>query len=134
MTFSSADYWAVVALKARYFRFMDLKQWPELRGIFGDDATFDHPTLGKFERIDEAIEALRLAIADQWTSHEGSIPDIELMPPDRATGIFAMSGHSRLANGTGFNRTFGHYYDSFQRVDGIWKISSIRLVSTLRDG
>lgn len=131
MTDTGADYWAIAAVKARYFRFMDLKDWGALRGIFTDDATFDHPTIGRLEEIDAAVAALRATIGDKWTSHEGSIPDITLLLPDRATGIFAMTGHV-MANEERMGRTFGHYYDEFRRVDGVWKMSAIRLVSSRR--
>lgn len=131
MTDSGADYWAIAAVKARYFRFMDLKDWPALRGIFTDDATFDHPTVGRFDDIDAAIAAVRASIGDRWTSHEGSIPDITLVSPDSATAIFAMTAHT-MVDDERMGRTFGHYYDEFRRIDGTWKMSAMRLVSTRR--
>lgn len=128
---TDSDYWQIAAVKARYFRFMDLKQWSELRGIFTDDAVFDHPTVGTFDDIDAAIAALEASIGGRWTSHEGSIPDITLEGPDRASGVFAMTGHAMIDQEQ-MGRTFGHYYDEFRRVDGEWRMSLMRLVSTLR--
>jgi hypothetical protein len=37
------------------------------------------------------------------------------------------------AQALGLARTFGHYYDEFRCVGGVWKMSSMRLVSTFRD-
>lgn len=125
------DHWEIAAVKARYFRFMDLKDWPALRSIFADDAVYHHPTVGQFDDVDAAVESLRTTIGERWTSHEGSIPDITLLSPDRAIAVFAMTGHAMLDDGQ-LGRTFGHYYDEFTRIDGAWKISSLRLVSTLR--
>ena len=128
-----ADAWAIAAVKAQYFRFIDLKDWDGFRSIFTDDAAFDHPTIGTYDDIDVAVKAVSAAIGDMWTFHEGSIPEITLLGPDRATGIFAMSSHSRPAGFEGFARTFGHYHDEFRCVGGVWKLSSMRLVSTFRD-
>jgi SnoaL-like domain len=130
---AGADAWAIAAVKARYFRFIDLKDWDGFRSLFTDDAVFDHPTIGTYDDIDAAVEATSALIGDMWTCHEGSIPDITLVGPDRATAIFAMSSHSRPAGFEGFARTFGHYHDEFRRVGGVWKLSSMRLVSTFRD-
>jgi hypothetical protein len=127
------DYWQVAAVKARYFRFMDLKEWQNLRGIFTDDAVFDHPTVGYFENPDDAVEALRTVIGEVWTSHEGSIPDITVEAADRASAVFAMTGHARPPGSAELLRTFGHYYDEFRKDTGIWKISSMKLVSSARD-
>jgi len=131
MTNSECDCCAIAAVKARYFRFMDLKDWTSLRGVFADDARFDHPTLGIFENIDNAVEALKELIGDHWTSHEGSIPDVTITGPNAAHGIFAMTGHAIIANDE-MGRSFGHYYDDFVRLDGVWKLSSLRLESTRR--
>ena len=127
---TGCDHWEIAAVKAQYFRFMDLKQWTELRGIFADDAIFDHPTVGRFDQIDDAVRALEAAIGANWTSHEGSIPDITVISEVEATAIFAMTAHAMV--GDEMRRTFGHYYDEFRKVDGVWKMTVMRLVSTLR--
>jgi hypothetical protein len=135
MASSDSDHWAVAAVVAQYFRFIDLKQWDDFRGIFSDDATFDHPTIGTYGpgRIDAAVAATRAKIGDMLTIHHGSIPEITLDPPDRASGIFAMRSHSAPAGYDGLARTFGHYYDDFRRIDGAWKMTSMRLVSVYRE-
>jgi hypothetical protein len=131
MTTMDSDYWEIAAVKARYFRFMDLKQWAELRAVFTDDAVFEHPTVGDYDDIDAAMVALEAAIGSRWTSHEGGIPEITIAGPDRASGIFAMTGHA-LSDDDQMGRTFGHYYDEFRKAEGVWKMSRMRLVSTLR--
>lgn len=130
---SESDFWAVAAVKAQYFRFIDLKQWDDFRGIFSDDATFNHPTIGTYDDIDEGVAAVRNVIGDMLTIHHGSIPEITLTGPDTASGIFAMRSHSAPAGVDGLVRTFGYYYDDFRRVDGTWKISAMRLESVYRE-
>ena len=44
-----AEMWEIAKVKARYFRFLDLKLWDNFRSLFADDATFHHPTIGQFD-------------------------------------------------------------------------------------
>jgi hypothetical protein len=130
---AGSDHWQIAAVKARYFRFMDFKRWHDFRAIFTDDATFDHPTIGTYDDIDVAVEAVRVHIGDMLTVHHGSIPEITLVPPDGASAVFAMSSNSLPAGHDGLVRTFGHYYDEFRRVGDEWKISVMRLESVYRE-
>lgn len=128
-----SDLWAIAATKARYFRFMDLKQWTDMRQLFTTTATFEHPTIGTFSNIEDAIDAVANALEGFWTAHEAGIPDISLHSADRATAVFAMSSTSTPPGHASFARTFGHYYDTFSREHGDWKIESLKLVSSYRD-
>lgn len=131
---AGSDLWAIAAVKARYFRYMDLKQWEDMRKLFTDDATFDHPTIGRFDDPSTAITAVAaLLVDDFWTNHESGIPDIELTSTGTAKGVFSMSSTSRTAGRESFARTFGHYYDEFCRVDGVWRITALKLISSYRE-
>jgi hypothetical protein len=122
--------WAVAATKARYFRFMDVRRWDDCRSVFTDDARFEHPTIGKFDDIDAAIQAIQNRIGDLWSFHGGSIPEISIVSATEATGTFAMFSLAKPQGSDEMGRTFGHYYDDFRKVDGTWLISSMRLVSS----
>lgn len=130
-----ADLWAIASVKARYLRYMDLKQWKEMRALFTDDAIFDHPTIGRFEQDPSAaIDAVAAMLVDDfWTNHESGIPDIELTSKDTAKGVFAMSSTSRPPGQKELLRTFGHYHDEFRRVNGVWRIATLKLISTYRE-
>ena len=130
---TGADLWAVAAVKARYLRYMDLKQWSDMLALFADRAVFDHPTIGRFEDPAAAVDAVAALLDGVWTNHESGVPDIELTGPDTASGVFAMSSTSRPPGRDGFARTFGHYYDEFRRIDGLWKMTSMKLVSSYRE-
>jgi hypothetical protein len=130
---TGADFWAIAAVKAQYFRFIDLKQWDDFRSIFTEDATFSHPTIGTYDDIDVACAACREKIGDMWTVHHGSIPEITLTAADTASGIFPMGSNSTPEGFDGLARTFGYYYDDFRRVDGVWKMSAMKLVSVFRE-
>jgi hypothetical protein len=129
-----ANLWAIASIKARYFRYMDLKQWKNMRALFTDDAIFDHPTIGRFNDPSAAIDSVAALLVNEfWTNHESGIPDIELTSTDTAKGVFAMSSTSRAPGQKEFARTFGYYYDEFRRVDGVWRITTMKLISSYRD-
>lgn len=125
-------------LKARYFRFMDGKDWAGMRTIFTDDATFDARTALSIEpqggedaivRGGEAIAAfIEGAVTALRTTHHGHCHEITIDGPDDAHGVIAMedivwtADHSTLiVHGT------GHYHEHYRRVDGAWRIARSRL-------
>ena len=125
-------YWQISVVKARYFRYMDLKQWDDFRGLFTDDATFEHPVMGRFDSIDDAVTTLAARINSALTIHHGHMPEITILGPDVARGVWAMSAHRQAADGR-LMRSMGHYYDEFALVGDEWKISSMKLVSLYRE-
>lgn len=101
-------------------------------GPVTDDATFDHPTIGRFDDPSAAVDAVAALLDEVWTNESG-ILDIELTASDTASGVFAMSSTSLPPGREGFARTFGHHYDEFRRVDGVWRMTSMKLVSSYRE-
>ncbi len=124
---AGAETWEIAKVKAQYFRFLDLKLWDDFRALFTDDATFEHPTIGQFDDVAAAVDATRRHIGDRWTAHEAGIPEITLHGPVEASGIFPMSSHSFAPAADHFRRTWGHYHDGFRCIDGVWRISAMRL-------
>lgn len=132
-------------IKARYFRFVDTRDWQGLAGLFAVDARFDrgfghvarNPVTGSWDRPEpapvivsgrEAIVAMiRAAVADRWTVHQGFMPELALTGPDSATGIWAMADELRSREGTLLLAGRGHYHDEYRREEGIWRITYSRL-------
>src|ERR1700740_368947 len=94
-------------LKARYFRFMDTRDWDGLRTIFCDDATFDARASlslsGKgeggraaesndwvVEGGDAIVEFIRGAVGSSRTVHHGHGHEIEIVSAHEAKGVIAM--------------------------------------------
>src|SRR3546814_21172622 len=78
-------------LKARYFRFADTKDWEELRGLFTPDATLFYPDGQDAPTSrDESIERIKGVLAVVVSVHQGHTPEIEILTPDRSTGLWAM--------------------------------------------
>lgn len=124
----------IAALKARYFRYADTKQWEKLRGLFTPDATMFFPE-GQDAPLsrDESIERIRDFLEGVTSIHHGHMPEIEILSDDRATGVWAMEdvvywpperAHLfQLEHIHGF----GHYHEEYVRQDGHWFIQTLKL-------
>jgi hypothetical protein len=118
---------AIKQLKARYFRLLDSKQWDQWREVFTEDFRGEfhgpHPVV-RIDGRDEMVESIRNLLADVPTVHHGHMPEIEIMGADTAKGIWAMVDVVKL--GAGFTG-YGHYHEEYRKVDGRWRIASMRL-------
>ena len=140
MTSTGDDLEAIRQLKARYFRFMDKKDWEAWRGVFTDDVVGwvdngvstgdgDPMTGPKWEGVDVFVPTVRAAIEDCTTVHHGHTPEITLTSDTTATGIWAMEDIVDFANGHTLHGA-GHYQETYAKVDGAWKIKSLHLTRT----
>ena len=125
-------------LKSRYFRFMDTKDWAGLETIFTADCVFDMRSEARDKsRAAEALvvgataiaAAMRHAVQDLVTVHHGHMPEIEVTSPTTAKGIWAMEDVLRWPEGAPMKtlQGYGHYHETYERVDGRWLIKSLRL-------
>ena len=122
------DVEAIKQLKARYFRTMDTKQWDEMRRVFTDDATIDSSESGGnvITGADEFMTFLRETLSDVVTVHHGHMPEIEVTSATTAKGIWALQDLLVWPNGTRL-LGFGHYHETYEKVDGEWHIASSKL-------
>jgi SnoaL-like domain len=120
-------------LKARYFRFLDAKQWTDWRTCFTDDLHFfagqDAQPLAP--SADEFVAYVSKLLAGTVTVHHGHMPEIELTSATTATGIWAMFDWVDWSQTATPERTFqgyGHYVEEYEKgVDGQWRIKRVRL-------
>jgi len=130
---------AIKVVKARYFRFVDTRRWPELRELFTDDARFEFPGLGTFDDVDAGLAAIRNALGEATTVHHGHTPEIILTGEDSASGVWAMD--DLVIRGEGLPpipgypeeyqrglHGYGHYFETYRREDTTWRIASLKLV------
>lgn len=118
---------AICRLKHRYLRCLDQKGWDELATCFTDDATAVYGG-GAVQLEGKAVilEFLTSSMGStgMLTSHRGSQPEIDLLGPDEATGIWALEDvviHQDFGvtiHGASF------YEDRYVRVDGTWFIEA----------
>jgi hypothetical protein len=129
------DLYEIQRLKARYFRFMDLRMWAEFRDLFTDDLELyiEHTptpqaTVPTIQGADNLVAYLAASDPRKVTIHQGHMPDIELVDANNATGIWAMfdwvddPGRGRASKG------YGYYHERYVRsADGKWRIACVRL-------
>ena len=128
------DIEAIKQLKARYFRTMDTKDWAGMRAVFADDVVMDTTDSGGgiVTGADEFMVFLEQVLADATTVHHGHMPEIELTSPTTATGIWAMEDLILWPNGGRLDGA-GHYHETYELIDGAWKIKTSKLTRLHRD-
>ncbi|MBI1179836.1 MAG: nuclear transport factor 2 family protein [Alphaproteobacteria bacterium] len=127
-------------LKARYFRSIDTKDFDNLRTVFAPDAVFDFrealrdPVKGTPEGVaehepvaglEEIVAYIRSALTGAQSAHHGHTPEIEILSDTEARGIHPME--DTVMNGTLFFRGYGHYRETYRKVNGHWRIQTSQL-------
>jgi hypothetical protein len=128
------DVEAIKRLKARYFRTMDTKDWDGMRQVFAADVVMDTTESGGgvVHGADEFMTFLRAQIGDVVTVHHGHMPEIELTSATTATGVWALEDLLRWPDGSEM-QGFGHYHETYEKVDGEWRITSSTLTRLRMD-
>jgi uncharacterized protein (TIGR02246 family) len=128
------DIEAIKQLKARYFRTMDTKDWEAMRRVFADDVTMDTSESGGgvVHGADEFMTFLRATIGDVVTVHHGHMPEIEVTSRTTATGIWALEDQLRWPDASAM-QGFGHYHETYEKVDGEWRITASTLTRLRMD-
>ena len=125
---------AIKQLKARYCRYLDTKDWQMWRGIFTDDFLSDTSQAGGkvIRGADEFVSFTRRGVGERATAHQVHAPEIELTSATTARGIWALEDVVRLAPGVNL-RGYGHYHETYEKVDGQWRITSSKLTRLRED-
>ncbi|MDA0339216.1 MAG: nuclear transport factor 2 family protein [Proteobacteria bacterium] len=134
-------------LKARYFRALDTKDMAAYASIFTDDAQIDvrgsvtsseSEDGSAIEGFDDgaiivggtAMAAFVTKVASEIvTAHHGHTPEIEILSETTARGIWAMEDRLWFPEGSP-NRMmhgYGHYHETYAKVDGAWRIASMTI-------
>ena len=134
MSSSADDMQAITHLKARYCRTMDTKDWQGMRALFSDDVTIDTTESGGtvVTGADEFMGFLRDAIGEVVTVHHCHMPEIDLISPTQAAGVWAMEDMLRWPDGTEMHG-YGHYHETYEKQGQTWYITSSRLTRLRMD-
>jgi hypothetical protein len=118
---------AIQEVQARYFRFLDSKDWTDFRAQLTPDVHVDLTVddQGVFDDADSLI-----AWFQQFgvTVHQGHMPEIDVTSPDTANAIWAIEDLNKTPDGSGGFVTYhgyGHYWVSYVKVDDQWLVSSL---------
>ncbi len=124
---------AIRHLKARYFRYMDTKQWDLLPTVFTADMRVVSPGGETWLEGGDAFAAsLQNSLENSVSCHQGFTAEIDILDADNATGIWAMQDviewedkHPREGWKSIVGR--GHYHETYRREQGQWRIATLSL-------
>jgi hypothetical protein len=124
-------------LKARYFRFVDTKQWRQFGELFTVDVVVDFSDDNRGQAPIRGREELR-AIVERLLGtclslHHGHTPEIEILSATKARGIWVMQdwlnwpkdkeaplGYHTLVG-------WGHYHETYVKSHEGWQIATLKL-------
>lgn len=131
-------------VKARYFQYLDAKQWGDLAQLFTADAIIDYsrhaqdlidnhgqkdiqppPTGWVFAGGAAAVGFLSPLLADVISVHHGHDPQVRMTGPGTATGRFTL--YDRLEFAEVVYHGYGHYEEEYRESGGQWYISRLVL-------
>jgi hypothetical protein len=121
-------------LKARYFRFVDTKDWTGFAGLFAENAVFDLSDdlpgcvlVGPAKIVELSARGLEYAV----TTHFGHCPEITVTSQNSANGIWAMEDRIRWTEESSSPikslHGFGHYLETYECIEGCWRIKTLKL-------
>ncbi len=119
-------------VKARYFRFVDTKQWAELADLFTEDCEVRYGETEQDTWITGRVALIKLlqrAIGDGVTVHHGHMPEVTLHSQTTASLVIAMFDYVESAGDRPIRlRGYGHYHESYIKSDdGQWRIRRLQL-------
>jgi hypothetical protein len=130
---------AIRQLKARYFRYMDTKDWAGLAQVFAEHCSFDVqgsleenpdrsavvPIIGR----EATVRFIRSGITPITSAHFGHMPEIAILSETEATGIWSFADILRTPAGEPISmfRGYGHYHETYTKADDQWRIASLRI-------
>lgn len=120
-------------LKARYFRFMDTKQFHLLADLFAPDLRVLTPAGAVYQDSGPGYAAaLKHSLENAVSVHQGFMDEIEILDADNARGIWAMQDVIEWADRhpvQGWKSIVGrgHYHETYRRVEGAWRIATLML-------
>ncbi len=125
---------SIKQLKARYCRYLDTKDWTSWRSLFTDDFRSDTSKAGGKVIVgaDAFVAFTHKSLGDRATVHQVHAPEIELTSATTARGVWALEDVVRLAPGVNL-RGYGHYTETYEKVDGRWLIASSTLTRLRED-
>lgn len=126
------------ALKARYFRTMDMKDWAGLEAAFAPDLVADfRAAAGEWNEAmlvhGAAAYVAQLApmLEKVCTVHHGHMPEIHIETETEASGVWAMEDKLWVEEGAPlpfrWMHGYGHYHERYVRLTDGWRIKEIRL-------
>jgi hypothetical protein len=116
-------------VQARYWRYMDTKQWEQLRTVFTDDAQCSFPGErgGRGHGGDAVVGYIRERVGNAKTVHQGHQPEIEFHSPAAASGVWAFEDLIQWPAGMPLRGAaslhgWGYYHNRYALTAAGWRI------------
>lgn len=135
-TMFTEAYLAISAVKARYCRLLDTKDWSGFARLLTEDFELDvseGTSVPVIRGRDAAVKQIQSSVASARTAHQVHSPEITLDGANQAQVIWAMQdrvvwGEEQAARlGRSGLTGYGHYHERYVSQDGEWKIAALRL-------
>ncbi len=121
-------------LKAKYWYYLDHQDWEKWRDeIWAPDAELHVDAEAQFKvgPREPMIEVVKESFIDMISVHHGHTPIIEITSDTTATGIWVMEDllyrGKKNADGHSFVHGFGHYHETYVKLDVGWRIRTSKL-------
>jgi len=121
------DIEAIKKVQAQYGRAADTKDWDLLRPTVTEDFDVDTGASGRGATVGLENFIARVSTNPAITVHHALLPEIELTSPTTANGIWAVHLFAKAPDGSAID-SFGHYHNTYKKVDGSWRLKSLKLV------
>ena len=133
------EYEAIRNLKARYFRFLDTKDWAGWTSVF--EPEFEHEMV--MEQLshkgsrEDFVKFVSEALTGVVTVHHGHNPEIELMSPTTAKAIWPFVDRLKPGPDAPPNAPelvgYGHYHETYVKSAVGWRIKTQRVTRLRMD-
>ena len=139
------------ALRARYFRGADTKDWELMESVFAPDVVFDIrgvttdprtgvnvvPSVSEGVIVGSArvVHAIKEGITGVTCVHHGHMPELALTGETTATGIWSMEDVLKWPDDSPIESMhgFGHYFETYEKINGHWKIKTLKITRLMLD-
>jgi hypothetical protein len=116
-------------LMARRTRCVDEKDWAGLEACFAVDAISYSVQADGINGAKNIVARIRDALQHRITVHQIHVPEITIISNNTAEGIWPMQDDLtwEAENKSYWQRGFGHYRQTYAKIDGRWVIQTHRL-------
>lgn len=137
-------------VKAKYFRGVDTGDGDLVRSILAEDCVLDYvgcctdpstgidylPSVNAVRRGRESWPAGRRVNLGMVSVHQGHTVEIEITSDSTASAIWSMTDRLHFPPGGDYSvmTGYGHYHETYEKVDGAWKIKTTRLTRLRVEG
>ena len=130
-------------VKAKYFRGLDTGDGDLVRSVLAEDCVLDYvgcctdpstgidyvPSTNTVLRGREAWPAGQRVNMGFVSVHQGHTAEIKITSDSTASAIWSMTDRLHFPPGGDYSvmTGYGHYHETYEKVDGTWKIKTTRL-------